>query len=251
MDLVNEFQWPIKYKFQYLRMTCYLEQPPWEMIDRSPDLKTLVLEEKSDISTYFHDRPGECLIPSCPQLTSLTLLNFSLPMNYLESLLSQTPSLHYLKIVTRSQGIMGGSRWKDFIKAKLPFLNKFEFYTRSYRYGLEQEIAASVLNEMIAPFRTLFWTEEKGWLVICNVFPTRREAEIYTSPICISLYTHMFDPQTMMTSNFEREDQHSALLESVNELHLDLRETSTDHRVSKPKLLLCDPLLLLGSLELI
>ena len=90
----------------------------------------------------------------------------------------------------------------------------------------------SAPNEMIAPFCTPFWTEEKRWWVICNIFPATEEAEIYTPPICIAHYTHVLDPETMTMCNFVREDQQATVLESVNELRVDLSTILVDDRVS-------------------
>ena len=88
----------------------------------------------------------------------------------------------------------------------------------------------SAPNEMIAPFCTPFWMKEKRWLVICNFFLATGEAEIYASPICISHYTHVLDPETMC--NLAGEDQHATLLEAVNELRVDLSTILIDDRVS-------------------
>jgi hypothetical protein len=87
------------------------------------------------------------------------------------------------------------------------------------------------MDEMMAPYRTPFWTEAKRWLVICNFFPTTGSVEMYTSPICISSYNHLFDPRTMTISNFERGDQHSTVLETVNELIVDLAHILVNDRV--------------------
>jgi hypothetical protein len=145
-------------------------------------------------------------------------------MDELQSLFSQTPSLRHLKIVSRSFDMINGSRWEQLIKSQLPALKKLQFYTSLSRCLSE--------NEMILPFRAPFWTEEKRWLVICNVFPTRGEAEMYTLPICISHYTQVPDQKMKTISNFEREDQHSTVLETVNELSVDLCLIVVDDRVS-------------------
>ena len=91
----------------------------------------------------------------------------------------------------------------------------------------------SKLNRIVVSFRTSFWTEEKRWLVICNIFATRGEAEIFTSPICISYYKHIADREQIKTiSNFKREDQHSTVLKTVNELTINMSVILLDDRVS-------------------
>jgi hypothetical protein len=79
----------------------------------------------------------------------------------------------------------------------------------------QEDNPESVWKEMIASFRTPFWMEDNHWLIICRIFSSRREADVYTSPICISHYTHIADLEKMKTiSNFGREDQHSTTRDS-------------------------------------
>ena len=219
--LVNQFQGPIKFRFQYLTLPWNSGCPACEMVASSPALTTLVLDNKSDSWSFF-DEPSEWFSTPSSRFTSLTLLGFSLRMPDFYSFLSQTPSLRHLKIVTRSDYMINGSRWEKIIKNKLLFLHKFEFYAIFCPFNRETQMGKSALTKLIAPFCTPFWTEEKRWRVICNVFPVREKIEMYTSPICKSSYTHISDPKTMTISNFERKDQHSTVLESVNELRVDL-----------------------------
>ena len=230
--LANQCQCPMKYRFQHLTMTCYLGQPSGELIALSPDLTTLVLDEKSSRLTSLQYECGQWFSTPCRRLTSLTLLNFSLQMTQMQSILSETPSLRHLAIVTRSRYMIDGSRWEEIIKTKLPFLQKFEFYTRFSRYRPRDETEKSVFNEMITPFCSPFWTEEKRWLVTCNFFPTARAVEIYTSPIYISAYRHTSDPKMKAISNFERKDQHSTVLETVDALQVNPYTILDDEHVS-------------------
>ena len=83
-------------------------------------------------------------------------------INKVLSVLYQMASLRSVKIATIAPGTMNGSQWEDLIKTKLLFLNKFELCSKSACHRRsEGETAESVLNEMIAPFYTPFWTEEK------------------------------------------------------------------------------------------
>ena len=131
--------------------------------------------------------------------------------------------------------MIDGSQWEDLIKNNLPFLERLEFYTSLSHGDLELDtgIWKLSLDEMIAPFCTSFWTEEKRWLVICNDFLTSERFEMYTSPICMSSYSHVSDPKTMTISNFERGGQHSTMLESVDQLNLSLYEIIVGERVSE------------------
>ena len=123
------------------------------------------------------------------------------------------------------------------IKTKLPLLNKFEFYTRSERYR-SRDNAESVLNEMIAPFRTSFWRDEKRWRVTCELVSTenRITITIYTSPMCSSQYTDLSEQKTKTISNFDSNDQHSTVrLEAVTELRVQLYEILIENQVSGVK----------------
>jgi hypothetical protein len=232
--MMDRCQWPVQCKLRYLRMQGDTGKTVSRMINRLPDLETLALYNRSESLIRFSCGPEDWFSASCPRLTSLTLLSFSLDTDELQSAFSHTSSLRHLKIITSSHDLINGSRWEQLIKTQLLFLNKFEFYARSDCCSPEENNPEVVLNEMIAPFRTPFWTEEKRWLVICNIFPTRREAEAYTSPICVSQYSHIADSKTMTTiSNFKRENQHSTMLETVNELSVHLGVILADDLGSK------------------
>jgi hypothetical protein len=121
----------------------------------------LMLDDADDLLSYYCHRPGKWFSASCPRLTFLSLTNVSVPIDKILSLVSRTPSLHHLKIIISSSDMIDGSRWEQLIKTKLLFLSRFEFYTRSPRPRSKKETEESVLNEIIAPFLKLFWTEEK------------------------------------------------------------------------------------------
>jgi hypothetical protein len=97
--------------------------------------------------------------------------------------------------------MIDGYEWEKLIKAQLPFLNKFEFYVSFRCFISSEEYVSPVLVEIMAPLCTPFWMVEKRWVVICNYFPTGKELEIYTSPICKSCYDHVFDSKMKTISN--------------------------------------------------
>ena len=232
-DQITESEWSVQFKLRCLRMVCDSGEPVPRMIALSPDLETLIVEEDSwSLSYHLHQLETWFSAPRS-RLTYLTLLNLSLRMNEVRSVLSQTPSLLYLKIVTPSSDMTCGSRWEVLIKTKLPSLNKFEFYTSVSYFRSEKDTVEAMSTRMIAPFRTPFWTGEKRWLVICNFFPTREVLEMYTSPICTSHYSHVSDPKTKTICNFENGDQPSSMLDAVNELRVNPYEILVDEKVIK------------------
>ena len=82
-------------------------------------------------------------------------------MTKIQLALSPISFIRHLKIVTGSPDMFDGYRLEELIKTQLPVLNKFEFYTRSHYDRSEEDHPESMLNAMIAPFRTPFWTTEK------------------------------------------------------------------------------------------
>ena len=209
--------------------------PRWSLVH--PQLEMLELGDETQQFVYYYHQAQEWFSTPCRRLTSLTLKNFILQTDKLQSALSQTPCLRYFKIITSSLEMMDGSRWEQMIKTKLPLLNKFEFYTRSERYRSQGNVE-SVLNEMIAPFRTSFWRDEKRWRVTCELVSTenRITITIYTSPMCSSQYTDLSELKTKAISNFDSNDQHSTVrLEAVTELRVQLYEILIENQVSRVK----------------
>ena len=240
LELINErlsqmievYQWPVHCNLRYLRIEGDIRFLVSRMMDHLPDLETLIIDNVGHSFADFRGRPVVWFSAPRPRLTFLSLSRLQQRMDELRSLLSQTPFLRHLKIVTTSPDTIDGSQWEELIKSKLPFLNKFEFYIRFYPDRSMGQTEESMLNALIVPFRTPFWTEEKRWLVTCNSFPAYKKADLYTSPICIPAYTHVPDPKTMTISNFDRENPQSTALETVNGLCVDLWEVLFDERVS-------------------
>jgi hypothetical protein len=233
-SLIEEVKWPVPCKLRYLRISWGMTIALPKIIAGLPELETLVLEhERPYFLSSSHLNGEDFLSTSSSRLTSLTLSHCCLEMDEVQSVLSQTPSLRHVKVVISPIYMTDGSRWEQLIKSKLHFLNKFEFYTRFNQLRFPKETEKSILNEMIASSSTPFWTEEKRWMITCNVFPTFGEVEIYTSPICISLHNHTADPKTMTMSNFEKKDQDSTVLEAVNDLRVNLPSKLSFASVSK------------------
>lgn len=130
-----------------------------------------VLHHLSDLrvfsSNYYFMDEMHPVVFSAPfqQLTSLTLRSPQILIDQLESLLSFTPSLVHLHIVSHSSTfrfLQHLSQWEHFIRDKLPLLKMFQFYafTNEYQYTNVQDMEL-ILNG----FRTPFWIEEKHWYV--------------------------------------------------------------------------------------
>ena len=218
--LIDQMKRPAKCKLRYLTMECSSVGQGFQILEYATDLEGLVLDEtfRRNPRCGFHEE--DFLIRLSPRLTSLTLCDCSLSMNAVESLLSQTPSLRHLKLTSYEDFVIDGSRWEQLIKTKLPALNNFEFYMDLYLSRLVDDTPKLVIDEIIAPFRSPFWIEEKRWLVTCSWSYTRETGEMYTSPICISKYTHLADSNTTTLSNYDLDAQHPMILKNVQQLCL-------------------------------
>ena len=215
-DLIDHIEWPTHSKLRYLRMQCNSEERLSEILDHSSDLERLMLGEDLRRFSCFSRATEASVFSQYPRLTSLASSHCTLPMDTIQSLLCHTPALTYLKIISIDCYMMDGRRWEDLIKTKLPLLVKFEFLVRFSPSPSDEETTESMLNRVIIPFRTPFWTKEKQWLVTCNWLPKSETAEIYTLPICTSHYLHYSDPNMMSICNFSRQDQHPIILDRVS-----------------------------------
>ena len=223
-------------KLRLLNITWSARLPPLlKILDRLPDLETLVLRDKLIIS----GRTGSVSEGGFPaiylRLTSLRILNVGSLRSSADFLFSHTPSLVYLKITGNHPSIFDESHFEEWIRSKLPALNKFEFHT-VYRPNLfPQETGETLLDQEIAPFRTPFWTEEKQGLVTCNCncIPIGRFVEIYTPPIGTFFPGLSSDPSMMQISNYERENQHSTILEGINGSHWKLYKILVNDQMSR------------------
>ena len=152
-----------QYKLEALIVDDCSHSQLCDVLHHLPDLRTFS-------SNYYSMKETDQIIFSAPfqQLTSLTLRSPQILMDQLESLLSFTPSLVYLHIVSHSSTftfLQRLSQWEHFIRHKLPSLEKFKFYayTHEYRYENVQDI-----ERILNAFRTSFWLEEKHWYVTCR-----------------------------------------------------------------------------------
>ncbi len=119
-----------------------------------------------------------------PQLVSLTIGDCQLPLRDLEFLLSLTPSLICLKLVSSRSvfdSIFDGSYWEHFIQNKLLLLKKFEFF---FTCNVNESNGITHFDSLILPFQTSFWLNNKHWLVTCDCTPRELKTRLYTTPVC-------------------------------------------------------------------
>ena len=122
----------------------------------------------------------------CSSLKSLTITEFSLLAQQVESLFSLTPALVRLKLTNlkyrKLDYAFDGSYWEDFIRMNLSSLKKFEIYFRTSSEEIND------FARLITSFRNPFWVEEKRWLVACAFVMGRVDnIWLYTLPISVNI----------------------------------------------------------------
>jgi hypothetical protein len=148
------------------------------------NLKTFVIDEWNSYNFGFSTDLLACKHRSL--LTSLTISNCTLPMEHIELLLSRTPALIRLKLISRKRmfdSIFDGYNWEQFILNKLPQLNQFEYF---FSFIVERNDYMEVLNRIIASFQTPFWLQEKRWFTTCGYAFESQMFELHTTTIHVT-----------------------------------------------------------------
>ena len=154
--LMNELEVPSRSQIRSLRVACDSRVRLSKILDRLPDLKTLVLHHSSKRIHPMNAGSQEKFSSLYPRLTSLTISYTNRLPNCVRPLLLHMPSLTYLKMTGTCDSIIDGSIWGELIKTKLPALNKFEFHQISRYNQSNRESNETLLNQVIASFRTPF-----------------------------------------------------------------------------------------------
>lgn len=120
-------------------------------------------------------------------LTSLSIVKCSQTTEEIELILSLTPSLIYLKLVSHREqfdSVFDGSFWERTIENKLPQLERFQIFF-SYKYSkYGSNFKSPLLSLILEPFQSIFWLNKKfiNFSVDYNLMdPIIR---LYTTPIC-------------------------------------------------------------------
>ncbi|CAF4083441.1 unnamed protein product [Rotaria sordida] len=226
-ERISKFLWPCNCSIQYLIINENISMNNLSnILQCSPHLHKIILkQELEDIITNVSLKSTRPIY--FPQLTSLTMEKYSMTIGELESFISLTPSLVYLKLIG-GQYIFDGKRWEQFIEINLPNLDKFEFY---FDYWSLEKKTSEDLELIIASFRTSFWIEHKKWFVACAYDNTRSNIiHLYSIPICksylnynIELYKNALCNSTTITSN------HQCIYNDVNSLCLYLNKVLANY----------------------
>ena len=145
-----------------------------------------------------------------PQLISLTIGEWQLPTQNLESLLSLTPSLVHFKLISsrsRSDSMFAGASWEQFIQNNLRSLKTFQFF---FVCNNDEFDVNTTFDSLILPFQSPFWLNDKHWFVTCDYIPRKSQIRLYTTPPCKDVGTRSSAFQVSSTNSECRFILHSS-----------------------------------------
>ena len=178
---ITEMSWLNSSSIVHLTMkSCSFKEYNF-MLQRLPRLRTIVMaqfimQQSNELITSYSAST------QYTQLMSLAIGNSSLSMIDFELLLSLTPSLVGLKLISsrvKLDSILDGSDWARLIQTKLPDLKTFQV---SFSYNLQKADDAKDLDLLVDRFRTPFWLHDKKWIIICDYILQGKIISFYTTP---------------------------------------------------------------------
>jgi hypothetical protein len=216
---IDEIPWPSQCALKYLNMNCCTLNQYCIILQNSPLLKTVILTDCDYLINYMTKMSMSTFaLFSFEQVSSLTLEKIDyLEMDALKFILSLTPSLIHLQVTSKTK-LFNEFQWEQFIEAKLPLLEKFQFYF-SYRHYLLRLPVNPVLT--IDPFKKPFWLN-KGWFVTCDYIRKLRSIRVYSIPICISNFDYVPELDTISCSTHYNINNDIARMDNVHVLVSDM-----------------------------
>lgn len=179
--------WPISCKLTYLKLRSCLYSEYRLLLLQLPCLKILELEE------FIMKTENMCTpssnISFISQLTCLIINDCSVPIEYLRSLILETPKLRHLKLCYRKgtfKSVVDIYDWEKFIRTELNFLDKCEFLV-CYRIAPNDKVN---LQLILAPFLESFWVNEKRWFIGCEYVLGYSHIKLYTIPMNFNSYSY-------------------------------------------------------------
>ncbi|UJR32557.1 hypothetical protein I4U23_020018 [Adineta vaga] len=202
-----------------LRKFC-LDIPTFDIsqIIWSSKLEKLTMNELDGIIPDLTD-----LTPSC-HLSSLTFKYCNMNMVMTQLLLSLTPTLEHLcllRSVDVHDFIAYLAEWQKFIETKLLLLTKFEFLLTEFVLFLTTSID---IEQLIAPFRTPFWTEIKRWFVICDCDTNSRSLIMYSPSVYDPRFECSFHSKQISRSTSTSMISNTLIMNHIRKLCIDLIE---------------------------
>ncbi|CAF1446500.1 unnamed protein product [Rotaria sordida] len=239
--LLEGIEWPIDCRLEHLTI---FHRCSWNTIklvlSHLPHLRTLVMKDvkwydlDKTIITNFDTTQFNCL-------SSLFLKSSELKFNNVEVLLSFFPRLEHLQLINHEGYsdplFFDGSRLENLIETKLPLLKKFDFWFSNYAQYNSDEIT---VETVIATFRTLFWLEDKHWIVKCDS-EYKENLEVfylYSIPNCRDDFDYSHQQIKIQCSALNTTDNNTIVTVNANQLSIDLNEMMIQTIQRKVRLIL-------------
>ncbi|UJR07350.1 hypothetical protein I4U23_011636 [Adineta vaga] len=198
--LMGNISWPNQWNLEHLEIDDCTYNSYLAILQHLPHLRTFSMR------TWIIDDVDEQALSSSDNtftapLESLTMRNCSLSTYYLEALLSLTPSLRYLKLVSAREvfdSFFDNVYWEKLISDRLQKLHKFEFI---FFHTYNKKDDSINLDVLVASFRSSFWHDDKRWFIVGAYFLRKNEIWLYTTPIHFPGITDLLRLETSWTNN--------------------------------------------------
>ncbi|CAF4482696.1 unnamed protein product [Rotaria socialis] len=183
----KNMSWPIPCKLTYLKLRRCLYSEYLLLLLQLPCLKILELEE-CIMKTENTCTPSSN-ISFISQLTCLIITDCSVPIEYLRSLILETPKLRHLKLCYRKEifkSVVDIYDWEKFIRTELNFLDTCDFLVY---YKIPPNDKTN-LQLILAPFLESFWVNEKRWFIGCEYVLGHSTILLYTISTNFNFYSY-------------------------------------------------------------
>lgn len=178
----EHMSWPDQWKLEYLAINDCTYSAYLDILRRLPHLRTFsvhnLITNNAETQTLSHSNST-----FTAELESLTTTCCSLLPYDLELLLSLTPSLRELRLVSHREvfdSFFDATHWQRLISTKLSKLQKFEFIFFHTYHENDDSINVEILT---APFRSSFWLDEQHCFIAGACLLEENEIWLYTTPI--------------------------------------------------------------------
>ncbi|CAF3056953.1 unnamed protein product, partial [Rotaria sp. Silwood2] len=197
---IKDMPWPIQWKLKYLRIYSCLYNEFIIILNQLPYLTTFRLIDYVKNANCMDILSFNSFVSL--SLTSLSIGDCSLSMEYLKSIISNLHKLRHLRINFKKktfQSIDEIIDWEYFIRTEEFFLIQCQF-----RFSFEMpKTDWPNLEEFIIPFQKPFWLNEKHWFVTCE-YIIKIPAMIILFTIPISYQFHEYGETVLgISSNID------------------------------------------------
>ena len=143
-------------------------------------LNSLTNLKKLTMKDCLINNRNNVIVTTYRQLISLSMYDCHLSIDDIQLIISLTPSLVDLKLISRREifdSTFNGSFWKEFLQTNFSSLEKFQFF---FSYTIPDDDLMIDIDSLLHSFQTPFFSSNK---INCDYYIQRRMINIYTLPI--------------------------------------------------------------------